>query len=61
MFYFHISVEKVPKTFVPHPSTLKHLINNPNLKLINKKSCGKISSQRIIGGHEAELGEFPWM
>lgn len=32
-----------------------------NLRLLPTEECGVDLSQRIFGGNETELGEFPWM
>lgn len=38
------------------------ITRHPNWGLVNPFFCGTSLSQgRIIGGKEAELGEFPWL
>lgn len=31
-----------------------------NINLINAENCGLKSTNRIVGGKKASLGEFPW-
>jgi len=33
---------------------------HPNFHLINSKQCGLVRSDRITGGEEAELNQYPW-
>lgn len=50
---------------VPH--TFNYLLNisDGNLDklslLPDTKTCGKFSEDKIIGGQDADLGEFPWI
>lgn len=34
---------------------------HPNWHLIDHEHCGESITDRIIGGEEASLGQFPWM
>ncbi|XP_070491100.1 serine protease 7-like [Chironomus tepperi] len=40
---------------------LASIRNHRNLNLINQKGCGPISTDRVIGGVNARLREFPWI
>ncbi|CAH1730241.1 unnamed protein product [Chironomus riparius] len=40
--------------------SLNDIENHRNIKLINERTCGAISSNRIVGGVNANIREFPW-
>ncbi|CAH1730239.1 unnamed protein product [Chironomus riparius] len=42
------------------PSDLNSVRNHPNFNLINDKTCGVSTTNRIVGGIDADLKEFPW-
>lgn len=37
------------------------LLEHPNIKKINHKFCGRSETFRIMGGHKAFVGQFPWV
>ena len=44
-----------------HPrADIDKIESHRNINLINADSCGWKSTNRIVGGKEASLGEFPW-
>lgn len=45
---------------MPQKSDLNEVKNHRNIKFINVK-CGSSNTVKIVGGTEADLGEFPWM
>lgn len=67
-----VSIIKLPTTTVatkttsaalsnmPQKSDLNEVKNHRNIKFINVK-CGSSNTVKIVGGTEADLGEFPWM
>jgi len=36
------------------------LDEHPNIKLLNDGKCGRIATDRLVGGKEAALSQFPW-
>lgn len=45
----------------PHISERQGVENHPNLNLLPTVQCGKSFAQKIWGGNETALGEYPWM
>lgn len=37
------------------------IANHTSWNILNKLVCGETSSDRIIGGNNAALGQFPWI
>lgn len=38
-----------------------NILNHENIDLVNSKSCGKVHQpDRIVGGSESQVNEFPW-
>jgi Trypsin len=53
-----------PEKYVNQTETESHratVEGHQNLKLVNSRNCGQVESvNRIVGGHDAGLREFPW-
>lgn len=45
---------------IPNITDYNKIKNHPNVNLINRRSCGIYSDNRIINGQAANLKEFPW-
>lgn len=43
------------------PLKKKSLLEHPNINKINHKLCGRAETFRIMGGHKAYVGQFPWV
>ncbi|XP_012285292.1 serine protease easter-like isoform X2 [Orussus abietinus] len=41
--------------------TQRNIMDHPNWHLVNDDICGLSMSQRIIGGMNARLGQYPWV
>ena len=53
-----LSTTKQPATGIPNPPDIS---NHPNLRLVNSDTCGPSAEDKIIGGNQTHIFEFPWM
>lgn len=63
-FQFDHCCKKVAETtaFLGPPIVVEgNFKTHENFKLINGKRCGKTFADRIVGGFDVKVGEFPWM
>lgn len=57
----------IPNTTIGIPtssirkSDLNKIKSHPNLALLNDKRCGFATARKLVGGWEADYGQFPWM
>ena len=47
-----------PATTIPDPPDVA---NHPNLGLVNADTCGESAAQKLFGGNQTNIFDYPWM